>query len=266
MPDGSAIGVNIAPMKTDAPLADAPGIPVENLDASALPPKFRFDAWRAATEQVVRVTPFDAESALAGTSITAWLLDDLVVAETTHCAQTLERTPHGRFTAANGCVRLRLCTGGRTHFIIGDDISALEADEIHILDYTRPFREVSNESYEQFGVFLTHAAIGYDAGRHPPHIRIGLDTPVGRVLADALLSLRSQLGQVDITQAPALAARTPTRARCRCKPPGGRRCAPSSIGTCVTRRSASRRSRDRSARRGRRSTAISPKTAVSTAT
>jgi AraC-like DNA-binding protein len=53
---------------------------------------------------------------------------------------------------------------------------------------------------------VPHDAIGYDPSRHSPYIRIGLETPVGQVLAGAFFALTGQLDDLQMSDAPALAA------------------------------------------------------------
>lgn len=78
--------------------------------------------------------------------------------------------------------------------------------EVHLFDLAPECRGVTTEWHRVKSVFVPYAAVRYDPGRHPAHIRVGADTAVGRILGLSTQSLLTELPHARRAEASALAA------------------------------------------------------------
>ncbi|GAB4529896.1 MAG: helix-turn-helix domain-containing protein [Roseibium sp.] len=179
-------------------------IPVMQLDTGNVPEKHRFEAWRQWVSPIIDVAP--GESQLAkGTTVTTRLLDNLIFGDFTLGAQTMHRDARHINSPHSEILMLDLYSSGHARGLVEDAYVERTPGVIDITDYSRQSQIVASDA-TFLSVAIPHCAIGYDPARHPANFRIPTDTPVGRVLADAFLTLHAQLPQATMVEAPALAA------------------------------------------------------------
>lgn len=138
-------------------------------------------------------------------SLTAWLLDNLIIHESSSEAQHYHRDAHHLRAEDRGYLRLRIYRSGSTVWMLGETPYRTVPGNIYVTDFSRPMRQVIQRS-SILCITVSHDAIGCDPARHAPHISFALGSPAGRLLGDAVFNLAGQLPHIRQSEAPALAA------------------------------------------------------------
>lgn len=177
-------------------------IPCARLDSAHMRPQDRYDAYYEASAEMSDLVD-RPENRRKGVEAQVWKLDDLVFLDARVSPHTMiRRRKHLRQSERD---LLFLTHGpGTTHVLLKDQLAVLDADALHLTDYARERIEHYNDE-AHFCVLLPHDAVGYDPSRHPPHVRVGFETPPGRLLATAWRALRDQLPDVTLEDSSELA-------------------------------------------------------------
>lgn len=135
---------------------------------------------------------------------TTWTLDSLLFSHTRGPARTLSRNARHRARSPWGFVQLRLYLRGHAHKrIAGQDVK-VDPGAVHLVNFDHDFEQRGTEG-DQFTAFIPHHVIGYDANRHPPHLRFDPTSASGRILSAATLAMQQELPSLCQADAPMLA-------------------------------------------------------------
>ena len=183
----------------------APGsIPAWRFDVARLSKKKRIEAWHLACAGFYDLT-VDVDVVSEAEASFSWYRLDGLMFSSGMSFPHIARRNRSHVRQQKNFVRILFANRGGSRILIGDHCATLDAGAIHLIDYSRPYVHLRSHSIDLNGVYVPHAAIGYDPSRHPPYIRIGMETPVGQVLSGAFFALASQLPRIEMRAAPALA-------------------------------------------------------------
>jgi AraC-like DNA-binding protein len=116
---------------------------------------------------------------------------------------------------------------------LDSSLEPLDSTAIHLVGMAQ---EIITCVGGQSMAFIPYSAVGYNPARHPPHLRIDLDSPAGSILGPVLNTIWNELDNLRENEAPAIAAGlagllrglitdAPPRARARQTPADARRAA-----------------------------------------
>ena len=172
-------------------------------DSTAIEPTGRFEAWLEYMKPSHDIQPIVHESFLhPHVSSAGWVLDDLVLSDLVFSPISYRRRP-GR---AGACLLLRLYGEGHAYGLLDDCAFQTRPGEVHLFDQAPECRGATADRHRLKSVFMPYSTIRYEPGHHPPHIRVGADTAVGRILRSSIESLFAELPRVRRAEASALAA------------------------------------------------------------
>lgn len=183
---------------------DGVSIPVWRLDTGAMPAGQRFEAWFQAARPFYDVSRLDDADPYP-TRATAFLLDNLICTCVAFGRERHERGATHVRRVDPGCLSLQLYLRGHLSGLLGSEAIVMAPGRINLLDWGKEGQVVTSAS-KVLGMLLPYAALGYDPSRHRAFRSWSIDSPEGRILCDALLSLWRQLPCVTQAEAPALAA------------------------------------------------------------
>jgi len=103
-------------------------------------------------------------------------------------------------------VLLRLYREGHASGVFDDAPFRTAPGEIHLFDQARDSQGVTSDWHRLQPIFIPYAALGYEPGRHPAHVRVDADSAVGRVLRSAIETLFAELPRTRGAEAGPLAA------------------------------------------------------------
>jgi len=179
-------------------------LPVIQLNPATIPVTDRFEAWRQWVSPIIDVAPGENQR-MEGAAFTTRLLDTLIFGDFNVGAQVIHRGASHIGSPHSEMLILDMYSSGSARGLIGDTYVQRGPGVIDITDYSRQSQIVATDAVF-LSVSIPHRAIGYDPARHPANFKIPTNGPVGRVLADAFLTLNAQLPEVTLVEAPALAA------------------------------------------------------------
>ncbi|MGH6895507.1 MAG: helix-turn-helix domain-containing protein [Geminicoccaceae bacterium] len=171
-------------------------------DSAAVAPVDRFEAWRAYMAPAQDIRPVPGGGRELSVESIGWALDDLLLGELAFSPVSYRR-PGGR---AGGCVLLRLYREGHASGVFDDAPFRTAPGEIHLFDQARNSHGVTADWHRLQSIFIPYAAIGYEPGRHPAHLRVDPASVVGRVLRAAIETLFAELPRTRQAEAGPLAA------------------------------------------------------------
>lgn len=99
----------------------------------------------------------------------------------------------------SNALRVALCFSGSVVGVCGNKPVSIKPGAVHFLDFDRP-SITTTSSLNMLGLFLPYAAIGYDPRRHAPSWSVGLNTPIGRLMKTAMISVQSEIKSADADQ------------------------------------------------------------------
>jgi hypothetical protein len=166
----------------------------------------------------------------------SWRLDNIVL---THCCDrglALGFKADRPAGARDGLIRLvHILSPSKAadRLRLDSSLEPLDSTAIHLVDMAQ---EIITCVGGQSMAFIPYSAVGYNPARHPPHLRIDLDSAAGNILGPVLATLWNELDELRENEAPAMAAglagllrglitAVPTRARARQTPADARRAA-----------------------------------------
>lgn len=191
--------------KTDARLVDrealnlAPGLPEQN-----------YEAWADTLGGFGDRQLVDENWRRQVWKFSDWKVDTLRIRETTAGAEEIVRRPHHIRRSFCECVALHIPlqhnSADTLSAIIGDQVMTMHCGDIYIHDLNVPARIVTPSSLVTLSVFVPYNKIGYDPSIHPATMSISSATPAGQMLKNAILSMREGLEQLEVADAPSVAA------------------------------------------------------------
>lgn len=194
-------------MKTsDATTGPAAGkIPFLELNPGWMIPEECFDAYFDATAELSDLFIPNPRDRMAGVEARSWLLDNLIFIDARVCAHTMYRRSRHLRQSESTLISLIIGSGRSSHMLLEGRSLELDSRSFHFIDFSREQVEDCHE--EAFScVYLPHRALGYDPSRHPPYMRLGLNTISGYILYTAFRHLHQRLSDVTETEAAHLAA------------------------------------------------------------
>lgn len=166
----------------------------------------------------------------------SWRLDNIVLTRCCDRGLTLRFNADHSARARDGLIRLiHVVVPAKAvdRLRIDGSLEPLDSAAIHLVGMAQ---EIITCVGGQSMAFIPYSAVGYDPARHPPHLRIGLDSPAGSILGPLLNTLWNELDDLREDEAPAIAAGlagllrglitdVPTRARAHQSPADARHAA-----------------------------------------
>lgn len=179
----------------------------ETFTTRSMPRREQPEAWREWFRSVIEVTPQDPEVAGFPARNVVWKLDDLVVSRVSAPAARVQRTPtHIRRNPVDHWV-LGYCQRGMASIRTSRGNLQVRAGAPYLWTLGEPF-EADRTDTDRLQLFLSRDVfrdIGpvLDAARGT-----AVDTPLGRVLGDFMLSLEHRLQGLALADMPRLTAAT----------------------------------------------------------
>ena len=165
-----------------------PGRALSRLDLAAFPEAERFDLWHALGLPSYRTTASpEARDAIRVRSW-AWSASPLILTGFEASAFTTIRGAAELGREPGDVLKVKLYSRGRTWFVAEGAVTPLGVGAVHIIDQSRPKTEISTER-EHLALFVPHAAVGFDPGRHPPLVSLGVEAGTGAMMAAAMMAL-----------------------------------------------------------------------------
>jgi AraC-like DNA-binding protein len=180
-------------------------IPRVQISGGALPPDQRLSVWHGSVCLICETATVAAPCHGAEPRLQGWRLANLVL---THCCddklalQCRTQPASPRHEDLVRLIRVSAASQTLAHLIFGQALQPLDASALHLVDARRA---VITCSVGQSTVFIPYSAIGYDPARHPPYLRIGINTAIGSLLAPTLATLWHELDHAREIDAPILA-------------------------------------------------------------
>jgi AraC-like DNA-binding protein len=168
-------------------------------------PEETFDEYWDACSGFVDVRISDDRARSHGAEVSAWRLDNIVFIEGKLGPHTVSRTRKHVAAQNSEFIAVGISSGNPVGSYLYDGKVYSHAPDLVLHDFSRSYTEVVGWT-EFFLAYIPHGAVGYDPARHDPVIGLSAESPVGRVLMDALLSLRGELSHTRQSEASALAA------------------------------------------------------------
>lgn len=190
-------------MTTRDPASRTP-LPSTRFDATGWRPGDALDYFHEQVRALYDVYPTADTPDDWNVNLTAWHLDGIQVAKVRADAHGARRESRHLRQSPSEFLRIRFRVDSGA--LVQHDGSPLRLDSsaVYLVDFNREMDLVVPDG-EQISVLIPHAAIGYDSGKHPAHLRFGLDTGSGLVLHRTLMSLQDVLPDLRQDEAPALA-------------------------------------------------------------
>lgn len=189
---------------TEASRADAAPLHTMRFDATGWRPREALDYFHEEVRPLYDIYPTAATPPDWNVDLRAWQLDDLLFSKVRTDAHGARRDKTHLRQAPSEFVRLRISYDSST-LVNHDGVPLrLESGALQLVDFNREMELIVPDG-EQISVFIPHAAIGYDTGRHPASLRFGIETGSGLVLHRSLMALMETLPHLRQDEAPALA-------------------------------------------------------------
>lgn len=179
-------------------------IPTMRLNARDQQVNNRFEMAREAAYPLYSIAPLTDRLAF-DFSWTLWQLDTLVFNHAWFTAVTFDHDPRLLGAEDPNHLLLEVYMGGAGRGLVDGTPTYVDPWRIHLIDFSRRYR-TDTTSVATKGVLIPHAAVGFDPSRHRPYYALAANSPAGRVLITALLSLVDQLPKITQADAPDLAA------------------------------------------------------------
>jgi AraC-like DNA-binding protein len=184
--------------------ATGPPAPSIHLDASDLPRREWFEAWRAYNAGLYDIFPTEGRAPVSAPRASAWRVGD-IVAGSTACPALRFRREKALIRQSEERLLFRLYRSGCLRALLDGEPFRMQPGEFHLFDAMRTFHGVSDIA-ANYSVTIPYAAIGYDPIRHAARFSQGVDTPAGRLLAASLETLYREAPYASAEDGAALAA------------------------------------------------------------
>ncbi len=161
-----------------------------------------FDAWCDSMRPAQDILPAQGNGAGRRVASTGWLVDDLFFNDLELSPVTYRRRPH----KVGDYVLIRMYREGRAEGVSEDTAFRTRPGEIHLFDQAPEARGATTGWHHMQSVFMPYSAIRYEPKRHPAHVRVDLDQPVGRMLWSAMESVFAELPGASRAEASLMAA------------------------------------------------------------
>jgi AraC-like DNA-binding protein len=153
----------------------------------------------------------EADSANAGRDgedarLLSWRLDNIVLTRCCDRGLALRFNADHSEQARDGLIRLihvLVPAKAMDRLRLKGSLEPLDSNAIHLVGMAQ---EIITCVGGQSMAFIPYSAVGYNPARHPPHLRIDLDSPAGSVLGPVLTTLWNELDDLRENEAPAIAA------------------------------------------------------------
>ncbi|MBW8636310.1 AraC family transcriptional regulator [Hoeflea sp. WL0058] len=170
-------------------MSDGKRVPFFLLDKSIVGKDHLFDAWREQVQDFYDVEPcFEDEG--ASENVRAWLVGSLVFSNVTLSKQSISRHS-GHVEKTGNYLSLQVYRSGSCRGICHDVSFEMVPGEVHIFDFSRE-RYLHCSHSVSTGVIIPHEAVGYDPGRHPPHIMFPRGAAITHLLQQCLFAILKQ--------------------------------------------------------------------------
>lgn len=172
---------------------------------TTVPAPDAFDVFNDATRSIQHRVPVKG-SGIFNVDATDYLLDDLVVSRIAYDEHTITRTATQVAPGESDCIAVQMHLVGSVRGAVGDVEMYAGPDRVVIQDLAHPFT-VWAERSDVIGVVIPRQRVGcHDWIRNrAPVITFPLDSPTGRILGSALMTLWNQLPHASMDDGPALA-------------------------------------------------------------
>lgn len=167
-------------------------------------PAKSFESARAFVSPFFDLRPTDPTFGDARASCVSYRVDTVVFELCSFGPMALARGPARRADPMRDNATLWFIRAGEQHGLVEEEGFRSRPGEVHLID-TRRALHFHATRRDILTLHLPYAAIGYDPGRHPPHLRLPADAPATRVLAASLHEAFSTLPRLRAAEAPPLA-------------------------------------------------------------
>lgn len=164
----------------------------------------RLDLWADTVRPLFFVSPLGPTGVEPATLARGWMMDRLVFCEAKFGPQISHRTRHDHIAHSADAVVVQTYVYGAQEGEIAGAEMRIGAEEVNVTDYSRGHAGRSTSTHVR-SVVVSHDLIGYDPSLHPPTMRFGTDTVVGRVRRQTLLAIHADLDLTTVADAPRVA-------------------------------------------------------------
>ncbi|MEM0987913.1 MAG: AraC family transcriptional regulator [Pseudomonadota bacterium] len=163
------------------------------------------ESWREARRDLHDVLPVAGDFSNSYFRTSSYRVDNIVFSKTRMRNLILQRRDRHLHDDESSFLRVRLFeTDGAVNLSDGTPTKT-NRGQISVLDYSRASDMVTTDML-QIGVYVPHAAIGYDTRKHPTDICLNAGTSAARILANAIRSYYAELHELDVDHAAQVAS------------------------------------------------------------
>ena len=174
------------------------------VDFGAASAEERLDLWADTVRPLFFVSSLGETNGQPATVARGWMLDRLVFCEAAFGAQVSHRSRRNHVAQSADAIVLQTYLRGNQVGEIAGEPMRIGVDEVNVTDYSRGHIGRSTPTHVH-SVVIAHDLVGYDPSRHPPVMRFGTETVVGRVLRHTLLAIHADLEVITEAEAPRIA-------------------------------------------------------------
>ena len=188
----------------DASQFDA--IPVACLSSKKIPLEHQFEVWKQTTSPLFDVIPMSNTRSFSY-SVTSYLVEQLAFTHAAFDKMQVNRTSqHLSSHRSDGITLQYYCAGQIQGTLASGDQLRMASDRVSIQDFAHPYTGIG-ETGDQFAVIIPrHAIAAHDQiYKSYPMFSWSVNSPVGRVLTQAWLTIWQNLPHTSQTEAPAIA-------------------------------------------------------------
>ena len=182
------------------------GIPVARLSAEEIPLEHQFEVWKQAASPLFDVIPMRNTRSFS-CSAASYLVEHLTFTNTTFDKMQFTRTSRHLSSPGSDCIMLHYYCSGQVQGVLesGEPLQ-IASDIISIQDLAHPYTCIG-ETANQFSVVIPRHAIAVhdQIYKNYPTFSWPVNSPAGRVLAQAWLTIWQNLPNTSQTDAPAIA-------------------------------------------------------------
>lgn len=190
------------------------GVPVARLRKADIPLKHQFDVFKQTTAPLFDIKPIGDTDAFSG-SMTGYLVDQLIFTQASFDELQLTRTPQHCARYGTDCIVLQYCYSGGFHGTLASGAPLnMTGDVISIQDLAHPFRGIGQSDcffsiiiprHAMATLFPRRSTLHAPLYQHYPTLSLPVNSPVGRVLTQAWLTLWETLPTTSQADVPAIA-------------------------------------------------------------
>ena len=175
------------------------------VDFDAVEKGQRLDLWVDTSRPLSDVTPLGNPSNPTAYVARGWMLDRLVFYEGVFGNQVTHRSKRRHAAQVPDSLVIQTFLRGAFDGEIAGEQIRIRTGEVNVTDQSRGHRGLAEPSHVR-SLVVAHDLVGYNPSRHPPTMRFGSETVVGRVLLQTLLAIHADLDRISNADAPRIAS------------------------------------------------------------